>query len=40
MYKPQLKAVVPDADEKEQYFKVSVLILLVIHHNTDGYAIG
>lgn len=26
MYKSQLKAVVPDADEKEQYFKVSALI--------------
>jgi len=27
MYKSQLKAVVPDADEKEQYFKVSALII-------------
>jgi hypothetical protein len=27
MYKSQLKAVVQDADEKEQFFKVSVLIL-------------
>jgi hypothetical protein len=31
MYKSQLKAVVPDADEKEQYFKVNTLILLFVH---------
>jgi len=27
MYKSQLKAVIPDADEKEQYFKVSASII-------------
>jgi hypothetical protein len=26
MYAPQLKAAVPDADDKEQYFKVNVLV--------------
>jgi hypothetical protein len=26
MYTPQLKAAVPDADAKEQYFKVNVLV--------------
>ena len=40
MYRSQLKAAVPDTDEKEQYFKVNVLILLLIYHNTDRYAIG
>jgi len=27
IYKSQLKAVIPDADEKEQYFKVSASII-------------
>ena|SRR5579863_6634031 len=40
MYKSQLKAVVSDTDEKEQYFKVNVLLLLFISHNTDRNAIG
>jgi hypothetical protein len=26
MYSPQLKAAVPDADDKEQYFKVNMLV--------------
>jgi hypothetical protein len=26
MHLPQLKAAVPDADDKEQYFKVNVLV--------------
>jgi hypothetical protein len=29
MYKSQLKAVVPDTDEKEQYFKVNTLVVLL-----------
>jgi len=40
MHKSQLKAVVPDTDEKEQYFKVNTLVVLFIHHNTDRNAIG
>ena len=41
MYKSQLKAVVPDADEKEQYFKVSTLIIAFsFYHNPNGYAAG
>jgi hypothetical protein len=28
MYKSQLKTMVPDADEKEPYFKVSALIIV------------
>jgi hypothetical protein len=39
MYKSQLKAVVPDTDEKEQYFKVNTLVVLFIHI-TDRDAIG
>ena len=35
MYAPQLKAAVPDADDKEQYFKVNVLVSFPIQHDTD-----
>jgi hypothetical protein len=35
MYAPQLKAAVPDADDKEQYFKVNVF-LFPIRLDTDG----
>ena len=39
MYRSQLKAAVPDTDEKEQYYKVNTVVLF-IHHNTDRNAIG
>ena len=39
VYKSQLKAVVPDTDEKEQYFKVNTVVPF-IHHDTDRNALG
>jgi hypothetical protein len=35
MYESQLKAAVPDADNGEQYFKVSTLTLSPSHPNID-----
>lgn len=40
MYKSQLKAVAPDTNEEEEYFKVNVLLLLPTHFYTDRHITG
>lgn len=40
MYAPQLKAAVPDADDKEQYFKVNVLVYFSSDFDSDRCTAG
>jgi len=40
MYAPQLKAAVPDADDKEQYFKVNALVCFPFSSILTGCTIG
>jgi hypothetical protein len=40
MYAPQLKAAVPDADDKEQYFKVNVLVCFSFSSMLMGCTVG
>jgi hypothetical protein len=40
MYAPQLKAAVPDADDKEQYFKVNLLVYFPFSSILTGCTVG